>query len=189
MDGMSDADRHVTPEPMVQRPELIVRITKRTDGGAILECVRADGSRTWQVQHGGHAAFFPLHDLTHYALECEQGVHRAFYGLIADGWDIDDTTGKGTRGPLPPEALHIEHLVGLFDIERVGGAAWAAEDLNVQASLYAAHRGLPAPRPISDVTLERVRMRLEDLLAEWHALPPGESIARPFNRQSFLPAR
>lgn len=44
-----------------------IRFTKRTDGGARLNCVRADGSTTWQRQDDKHAAFFPLHDLTHYA--------------------------------------------------------------------------------------------------------------------------
>ena len=48
---------------------LTVRITKRTDGGAVLKCVRADGSETWQKQEGKQAAFFPLHDLTHFAVE------------------------------------------------------------------------------------------------------------------------
>ena len=68
---------------------LIIHFTKRTDGGALLKCVRADGSTTWQRQDEKNAAFFPLHDLTHYAVETELGFRRGFYGLIAEGWDID----------------------------------------------------------------------------------------------------
>ena len=76
-----------------------VQFTKRKDGGAVVRCVRADGSATWQRQDDQRAAFFPLHDLTHYAVETELGYGRGFYGLIASGWDIADTTGKGPRGP------------------------------------------------------------------------------------------
>src|SRR5688572_25791237 len=82
---------------------LTIQITKRTDGGAVLKCIRADGSEVWQKQQGAQAAFFPLHDLTHFAVESTLGIRGAFYGLIADGWSIDDTTGKGTRDAPPPE--------------------------------------------------------------------------------------
>ena len=81
-----------------------VQITKKADGSGVLRCVRADGSVTWQKQTDRHAAYFALHDLTHFAVETSLGLRRGFFGLIAEGWDIEDTTGKGTRGPLPPEA-------------------------------------------------------------------------------------
>ena len=113
-------DRRQVPN---RAPELRVQLTKRPDGGAVLRCVRADGSATWQRQDGPRAMFFPFHDLTHLAVESTLGFRAGFYGLIADGWDIDDTGGKGRRGRLPPEAVLVEHVVGLFDRERVGGAA------------------------------------------------------------------
>ena len=39
----------------------------------MLRCVRADGSATWQKQTDRHAAYFALHDLTHFAVETELG--------------------------------------------------------------------------------------------------------------------
>ena len=78
-------------------PELRVELTKRADGGAVLRCTRADGSVTWQRQEGRQAAFFPLHDLTHHAVETTLGYRRGFLGLVADGWELADTTGKGGR--------------------------------------------------------------------------------------------
>lgn len=109
-------------------PRLTVHITKRTDGGAVLKCVRADGSATWQKQKGRQAAFFPLHDLTHFAVESELGIPNAFYGLIADGWSIDETTGKADKGPLPPDAIFVEHIVGTLDSERASAERWTAEE-------------------------------------------------------------
>ena len=48
---------------------LTIRIKKNTDGSAALSCTRADGSVTWQRQVGAQGRFFPLHDLTHSAVE------------------------------------------------------------------------------------------------------------------------
>ena len=50
-------------------PDLIVRIKKKTNGEAALTCQRADGSITWQRQEGQASRFFPMHDLTHFAVE------------------------------------------------------------------------------------------------------------------------
>ncbi len=80
---------------------LRITLTAHTDGNVVLQCERDDGSATWQRQQGRHARFFPLHDLTHYAVETRLGFRQGFFGLIAAGWDIEDTTGKGRRGPLP----------------------------------------------------------------------------------------
>lgn len=99
---------------------LIIRFTKRPDGAVVLKCVRADGSTTWQRVDDNHAAFFPLHDLTHYAVETELAFRRGFFGLLAEGWDIAETTGKTGRGPLPNEALEVEYLVSAFAAERAG---------------------------------------------------------------------
>src|SRR5271169_6570573 len=104
-----------------------IQMTKRADGGFVLRCVRADGSATWQKQ-GGHAAFFALHDLTHFAVESTLGYERGFFGLIAQGWEIEDTTGKGSRGHLPPDAVEVERIVGMFDTERGSGVLLTAED-------------------------------------------------------------
>ena len=84
-----------------------IRLTKRMDGGSVLRCVRADGSVTWQKQDR-HAAFFALHDLTHFAVESTLGFRDGFFGLVAQGWDIDDTTGKGTRGRRSDDRRRIQ---------------------------------------------------------------------------------
>src|SRR5207237_7810377 len=60
---------------------LTIQFTKRTDGAAVLKCIRDDGSVTWQRVDDKQAAFFPLHDLTHYAVETELGFRQGFFGL------------------------------------------------------------------------------------------------------------
>jgi hypothetical protein len=108
---------------------LRIEIVKRADGAGVLRCARSDGSITWQKQTR-HAAHFAVHDLTHYAVETVLGCRRGFFGLIAEGWDVEETGGKAARGAVPPEAVEVERIVGLFDAERGVGAHWTAEEFN-----------------------------------------------------------
>jgi hypothetical protein len=155
---------------------LLIQMTKRSDGGGVLRCVRADGSATWQKQESRHAQFFALHDLTHFAVESALGFKRGFYGLIAEGWDIEDTTGKGARGPLPDEAVEVEYLVGSFDSERASDALWTASECNEYAAMQAASSGRTAPRLLSGEDLVRVRALRGRLFSDWFALRPGATI-------------
>ena len=158
---------------------LLIQITKRADGAGVLRCLRADGSVTWQKQHR-HAGFFALHDLTHFAVESTLGFGNGFFGLIADGWDIEDTTGKRSRGPVPAEAIEVECIVGSLDSERASGTLWRAEEFNEFAALNAESSGRPAPRRLSDEDLSRIRAARSKLFAEWFALGPGSSLELRF---------
>jgi uncharacterized C2H2 Zn-finger protein len=113
---------------MAKRRMLRIEIVKRTDGAGLLRCIRADGSVTWQKQSERHAVHFTHQDLTHFAIETALGYEQGFFGLIASGWNIEETTGKGARGPLPDEAGKVESVVGLFDSERGSGTLWTADN-------------------------------------------------------------
>ena len=145
-----------------------VQITKKADGSCVLRCVRDDGSVTWQKQTERQAAFFALHDLTHFAVETALGYRRGFFGLIAEGWEIEDTTGKGARGPLPPEAGEVESIVGSFDAERAGGEIWTVDEFNE----FAAMKGT---RELSFDEIVRVKKKRSELFQQWSAVPPGAS--------------
>ena len=135
----------------------------------MLRCTRADGSVTWQKQTARHAAHFALHDLTHFAVESGLGFKRGFYGLIAEGWEIEDTTGKGARGKLPQEATDVERIVGLFDTERAGSVIYTAEEFNEHS-----------PRPFKDEDLARVRKLRSELFTKWFAVETGGSLDLQF---------
>ena len=75
---------------MVTRPDLEIRLKRHADGSASITLIRADGTVTWQRHSGSLALVFPSHDLTHYAVEQPLGYAGAFFGLVADGWDISD---------------------------------------------------------------------------------------------------
>jgi hypothetical protein len=159
---------------------LKIQFTKRKDGAALLKCIRTDSSATWQKQEGDHAIFFPVHDLTHYAVETELSFSRGFYALIAAGWEIEETTGKTARGPLPDEAIEVESIVAAFSAERAGGAVTTAAEFNRMADTFANTKGLPPPRPLTDIDLTRVRSRMDELFLRWRTLPPGDTLELAF---------
>jgi hypothetical protein len=159
---------------------ITIRIKKNTDGRTSLSCTRADGTATWQRQQGGQAAFFPRHDLTHYAVETVLGHRQGFYGLVASGWDLSDFGTPWPRGEIPPDANLTEMIVGFFDLERRTGEIGLAKDLNETLSRYCRENSLPVPGALTDDDLRRVRQKRGELFARWEAVKPGEALDLPF---------
>jgi hypothetical protein len=162
--------------------DLIIRIKKKTDGSAALSCLRPDGSTTWQRQEGQLGRFFPLHDLTHYAVENVMGFQRAFYGLVAEGWDLSDFGTVESRGKIPDEAGLAESVVGLFDLERMTGERGNAEQMNEQLRTARADRGLSTTLSITDEQIARIRELRAELFDRWKTVPPGEALELSFHR-------
>lgn len=164
-------------------PDLLIRMKKKTDGAAALSCIRADGSTTWQRQDGQLGRFFPLHDLTHYAVESVLGLPRAFYGLLAEGWDITDFEKPGTSERIPDDARFAELVVGYFDVERATGFRPTSDEYNQKAEAYYRDNSLtPTSLRVSDEQLDRIRQLRSELFARWNALPPGDVLELTFDR-------
>jgi hypothetical protein len=166
-------------------PALTIRMKKHADGTATLTCVRADGSRTWQHQRGAQGAFFPLHDLTHYAVETELGLDSGFYGLVAAGWELGDFGSGGPRGPVPDEALAAESIVGMLDTERAlraqGLPALSAEEITAQIAAHRAAQGRAGGAPaLTEEELARIRARRAELFECWEVLPDGDALELPW---------
>jgi hypothetical protein len=159
---------------------LRIRIKKQTDGSAALSCTRADGSVTWQRQLGVQGRFFPLHDLTHYAVETVLGHRSGFFGLVASGWDVTDFGAPWPKGHIPPDADPSELIVGLLDAERASGTLWTAEELNEKIGAHCAEQGGALPPAMTDGQLAAVRLRRSELFAQWKAVPPGDALELEF---------
>ena len=163
-------------------PDLLIRIKKKTDGSAALTCTRADGSVTWQRQDGQLGRFFPLHDLTHYAVESTLGLTQAFYGLLADGWDMSDFGRDSPRGKPPEQALLAELIVGFFDLERATGVIGTADDFNEKIVTWYRDNNRPVPAlRLTETDIERIRTVRAEVFAKWRALPLGEALEIPFD--------
>lgn len=155
---------------------MLVQIKKGRDSQSTLACVRPDGTRTWSKVH----PFFPVHDITHYAVESVFGFGQAFFGLVASGWTIDGFTDPATRAHLPAEAVLAEHLVGLFDLERGSGRLFSVDEFNEALAESLRHHGLAPFRPVLAGDLMGVRTLRGDLTARWTTLAPGDTLEVPF---------
>ena len=167
-------------------PTLNIRLKRHPDGSASITLTRADGTVTWQRQKGSLAMVFPSHDLTHYAVEQTLGYRGAFYGLVADGWEISDFATPWPRGPIPDEAREVELVVGLFDGMRREREGWDALQFNAELERLAAHSRIARSstlRTLTDDDLARVRALRSDLLARWGATTAGRALELDFTRE------
>lgn len=167
-------------------PDLTIRLKRHPDGTASLTCLRADGTSTWQRQNGSLGQFFPPHDLTHYAVETTLGYRNGFYGLIAQGWNIEDFAKPWPRGSIPVEAQEVELIVGFFDTERRSLTQMTEAEFNDHGERYLAARKSTkrsslgvAPR-LSEAQINAVRECRLELLRQWSRLGPGEAMELPF---------
>lgn len=153
---------------------LQLRLKKGKDGRiASFALSRANGSVTVQrnVQ-----SFFPIHDLTHYAVESTLRLRRGFYALVCDGWNFEDFGSPWPRGPLPADLDPVEEIVGLFDLERATGHAISLDDVNGQLTAFYAKRPGASPLALTQGQLDSIRGRVHDYSARWHSLPNGETL-------------
>jgi hypothetical protein len=164
---------------------MLIRLKKVRDG-VVLSCIREGGSAA--VQRTGHAGFFALHDLMHYAVETTLGFRHAFFGLMAQGWDFttfgdhDDPRYKA----MPDEAVIAEHLVDITtrgirdcvwtDPELL--ALWAGE-VNAELATSLARAGR-TPFCVEPARLAEVCRCFRDLVERWAAVPVGEHLELQF---------
>lgn len=154
------------------RRTLRIEIKRTSDGRPSLACVRDDGTRTWARVH----PFLPTHDLTHCAVESVLGIDDAFFGLIAQGWDIDDFAAPGVVRRLPPAALCVEQVVG--HIERA--IAVDADALAEALALEAARTGRAPCASVAPDQLAAIERLRGVLLDAWRATPPGDTLRITF---------
>jgi hypothetical protein len=147
---------------------LQIEIVKQPDGAGVLRVTRQDGSVTWQKQNR-HAAHLALYGLTHFAVETVLCCRRGFFGLISEGWEVAETTGKTVRGALPAEAVEVEKIVGLFDSERAAGMLWTAAEFNAFS-----------PRALTDAEMQEIRAVRGMLFGRWSATAAGGKLELEF---------
>jgi hypothetical protein len=157
-----------------------ITIAKHANGKGVLKCRRSDGTESWQRQAERHALHFVHHDITHFVTEFTLGLKQAFFGLVASGWDIEDTTGLSPRGPLPDEAVFAEHLVGLLDVERATIDRWDAGYFIEQLEAAGVRIPVTVRALLSDATLDVIRAKRVSLSKQWNDLPPNGSLVLDF---------
>jgi len=143
-----------------------------------LTIVREDGSTTGEAS----TPFFVAHDLTHYAVEKTLGFRRSFYGLVAQGWDIDSfgerEPGSAKARAVPGEAMLTEIIVGALDLHRRHVFSDTAALLEFVAG-ECENRGMVTPE-VSDDEIVAICDLRDELIGRWSALGPGEVLELEF---------
>jgi len=166
--------------PTMTQPLCTLTFSRTRDGRPVMSITRRDGTVAWQKQDG----FFPLHDLTHFAVETVLGIREGFLGMMADGWELADFGTPWPRGPMPNprDALLAEASVGAFGLfaQSSGDDAEAAAALNAHLADYCARHGHDPPRAITADEFARIRRMREELHQRWLALAPREAMELEF---------
>ena len=158
---------------------ILLKKARHQDKNDTLTCVRDDGSATWMAE----SAHFIQHDIIHYVVETTFGLNNAFYGQVADGWDIqafgksDPETGK--KPEIPMAAAQVEFIVGLLQVELSDGQI--NEDFLATLEASCKNASSQVPQNITDERLNDVRTKTNELLKKWNELPPGETLELIFN--------
>ncbi|MCL6728982.1 hypothetical protein [Sphingomonas hankyongi] len=107
------------------------------------------------------------HDMVHYGVESIL-AHRGFLSLVAGGQAPD----FGTSGGDAEES--VERLVESFQAEMWGGRVPAEELLATYEHACDARGHSAVPVSVGDV--QAIRARLDDLTAQWNAVPMNGSL-------------
>jgi hypothetical protein len=153
-----------------------LRISKNTDKPHVIGYKRDDGSETWTRAD----EFFVLHDLSHYAIEKTLGYTTAFMGMLNGGVDIKDFEDRNKRKAMrvTAEGASAENMANLFLMEVSQGET---EDFNqVLADSFVKIGGGETPVRLSPDQLDAIRSFYRRLLAEWAALPAGQTMILEF---------
>ncbi len=154
---------------------LVITLARKKDGSCVLACARSDGTSTWQRHRH---AFFPLHDLTHYAVETTLELRFGFFGLLADGWNITDFGKRAVPDDARPDAVLAEAAAGLLDQERATGFIPDADAFNAALASVRGEMGSPLSRRLTASELDAVRALFMELAGRWR---PGHTLELIFS--------
>jgi hypothetical protein len=153
-----------------------LRVSKHLDKPHTLLYRRDNGTETWMASD----EFFVRHDLSHYAIEKTLGYRRAFLGMVNEGMDIRAFEDRNVRSQMAisAEAGWAENMANLFLMETAQGVV---NDFNaVLTEAFVRIGAAVGPAYLSEEEIAAIRSLLKQLLADWAALPVGETLVLEF---------
>lgn len=160
-------------------PSLIFRLKKRADAQAQLTLVRDDG--TFSTGPVGSAdGYFPVHDLTHYAVEQTLGLSEGFLGLVASGWEIHDFEVKGTAKRLSAETQFAETAAGELSRQILMRQPSSLEDFVWAVETKVQQHSPGFSRPLNEAQFAAIRETVSTEWRRWRELPPNGTLELRF---------
>ena len=161
---------------------MLIQFKKGNAKPSVLKCIRSDESSTWTSIQSA----IEFHDLAHYVVETELGFSNAFYGLVADGYNMEDFELPREQRPkqllpanLPVEALQTEHIVNLLQV----GQNTTDSEMDFLKTLrdILREKKIAFPDKLDVTSLRSIQLRLKGLLLSWKQLEPGDSLQLSFD--------
>lgn len=154
---------------------LKITLAKYRSKPTVLSCTREDGSTTWTSVYPG----LELHELAHFVVEHELALSNSFYGLLAQGHNIEDFVQPRDQRPqelipanLPQESLVVEHIVNLLQV----GFNSSEYDFFETLKSVLTDKQLPIPEKLSPQMALHIQQRLRLLWEQWEQLPQGDKM-------------
>jgi len=160
---------------------LQIRLKKEYNKPSTLNCIRENGSTTYsKIQLD-----FEIYDIAHYVVEKQLRLKNAFYGLLSQGYQINDFMLPNEKRPealqpqnLRSEALATEHLVNLLTIYfmQTDSEMEIAKELNNILQ----EKNLSFPEKVSPEKIILIQKELANLMNRWHKLKSSETLEMIF---------
>lgn len=156
---------------------LSIHIKKINDAPSVLKVKRPDGTTTYSKLQVN----FEIHDIAHFVVEKQLRLKNAFYGLLSQGYQINDFLLPKEERPvalqpqnIPREALATEHLVNLLTIDFMS----MEPEMDISKTLEEILEGneLSFPEKVDKEKLISIQKELTDLMTQWNKLDGGQEL-------------
>ena len=153
---------------------MLIKITKKQNR-TILICTRADGSYT----RADMGAQLPFHDIAHFVTDKKLNIKNGFYGLVAQGWTIEQLSDKDVIKTLGIEAWISEIMARALGSLYTGSCTVDQFIPLLQTEMTNRGGGNKAPFLTQDMVIE-MQAEYTALLDKWRSLTDGESLEMEF---------
>lgn len=145
--------------------QMRIRLSKEA-GGYQLTCTRRSGSSTQSTMRPG----LPDDDLAHYVVEKELHLDQGFFGLINEGYTIQQLSDAAVVPTLPPQALEAD--VVARTLQGLSNGTIAQHDFiaTVEAELPR------APKRLTDEVITHMLQTYVTLLNSWEQVAEGAAL-------------
>jgi len=154
-----------------------IYIKKIKNAPSVLTVKRTDGSTTYSRLQVN----FEIHDIAHFVVEKQLRLNNAFYGLLSQGYQINDFLLPKEERPdklqpqnLPQEALATEHLVNLLTIDFMSTAP--GMDISKTLESILKENELSFPEKVSAAKIISIQEELANLMSKWNELDGGQEL-------------
>lgn len=142
-----------------------IRITKE-HGGHRLICTRRDGTFTQSAL----GPSLPDHDLAHYVVETTLHMDQGFFGLINEGYSIEQLGDPAIIRTLPPGSMVAEVLTRT--LQGLSNGAVAQHDFIASVEAELPH----APKGLTDEVIDQMLQTYITLLNSWEQVEDGKAL-------------